>query len=156
MSVSILSPGRSGRFQKRAASKSYAWNREAFRSANREVVKIAGFWKRGRAGSLLFALAKRWFSHFFADYRVQTRPELDLGLRGIRCKTAVIWGDRAPYCPFAIAEDLAAKIPGADLHRIAGADHYVMEERPDEVLSALTAWLAAGRASFFEGRPKWT
>jgi pimeloyl-ACP methyl ester carboxylesterase len=84
---------------------------------------------------------KRWFVHFFAGYRVQVRPELALGLASIRCPTAVIWGDRDPYCPFSTAEDLVARILDAALHRIAGADHYVMEERPAEVLQALQDWL---------------
>ncbi len=84
---------------------------------------------------------RRWFAHFFAGYRVAVRPELAAGIGSIRAPTAVIWGDRDPYCPFTTAEELAARIPGARLHRIAGADHYVMEERPREVLAALESWL---------------
>ena len=84
---------------------------------------------------------RRWLAHFFAGYDVAVRAELSAGLGRIRAPTAVIWGDRDPYCPFATAEDLATRIPGARLHRIAGADHYVMEERPPEVLTALAAWL---------------
>ena len=84
---------------------------------------------------------RRWLAHFFAGYEVAIRPELAAGLTTIRAPTAVMWGDRDPYCPFATAESLAARIPGARLHRIAGADHYLMEERSREVLAALEAWL---------------
>jgi pimeloyl-ACP methyl ester carboxylesterase len=84
---------------------------------------------------------RRWFAHFFAGYEVAIRPALAAGLAGIACPTAVIWGDRDPYCPFATAEDLATRIPHARLFRVAGADHYVMEERPAEVLAALEQWL---------------
>lgn len=88
---------------------------------------------------------RRWLAHFFAGYEVTVRPELGAGLASITCPTAVVWGDRDPFCPFATAEDLARRIPGAGstaLTRIAGADHYVMEERPAEVLAALERWLA--------------
>lgn len=88
---------------------------------------------------------RRWLAHFFAGYEVAIRPELGAGLASITCPTAVVWGDRDPFCPFATAEDLARRIPGAGpdgLTRIAGADHYVMEERPAEVLAGLEHWLA--------------
>ncbi|MBB4685743.1 alpha/beta fold hydrolase [Amycolatopsis jiangsuensis] len=88
---------------------------------------------------------RRWFAHYFAGYDVRPRPELDAGLSSIRCPTTVIWGDQDPATPFAIGEDLARRIPGATLVRIRGADHYVMEERPDEVTAALTTWLGETR-----------
>lgn len=91
------------------------------------------------------AAGRRWLARFFAGYEVAIRPELAAGLSGIGCPTAIVWGDDDPFCPFSTAEDLARRIPGAGpeaLTRIAGADHYVMEERPAEVLAALERWLA--------------
>ncbi|MCM6777054.1 alpha/beta hydrolase [Nocardia sp. CDC159] len=84
---------------------------------------------------------RRRYVRFLDGYEVRERPELVAGLGRITCPTAVIWGDRDPYIPFTIAEDLVARLPRATLTRIAGADHYVMEERPDEVTAALLAWL---------------
>lgn len=92
-------------------------------------------------GWLDTADGRRWFARFFADYRVRARPELADGLAAIRCPTTVIWGDQDRPCPFAIAEDLAARIPDATLVRLRGADHYVMEQRPREVTAALVTWL---------------
>lgn len=86
---------------------------------------------------------RRWFAHYFADYDVHIRSDLGKALASIHCPTAVIWGDRDSAIPFTIAEDLARRIPDAKLVRILGADHYVMEERPDEVTVALTTWLGA-------------
>jgi pimeloyl-ACP methyl ester carboxylesterase len=60
----------------------------------------------------------------------------------IDCPVAVIWGDRDPYCDVHIARGLAAGIPRGRLHLIAGADHFIMEERPDDVLAALRELLA--------------
>jgi pimeloyl-ACP methyl ester carboxylesterase len=93
-------------------------------------------------GFLRTADGRRWLGHFFAHYSVALRPALVAGCTTIDVPTAVIWGDADPYCPFAIAEDLAARLPDAVLTRIAGADHYVMEERPAEVVAALRSLLA--------------
>ncbi|WP_232236369.1 alpha/beta fold hydrolase [Nocardia sp. BMG51109] len=78
------------------------------------------------------------YADYFAGYSV--RPQRT-ELSAIRCPSAIIWGDRDTACPFTIAEDLAHQFPDATLTRIAGADHYVMEERPSEVTDALLAWL---------------
>jgi pimeloyl-ACP methyl ester carboxylesterase len=92
-------------------------------------------WMRSRAG-------RRWFAHFYEHYRVAVRPELAAGCRNVTAPAAVIWGDADPFCPFATAEELARLLPRARLTRLAGADHYVMEERPAEVADALQRLLA--------------
>lgn len=91
-------------------------------------------WLRTRGG-------RRWLAHFYRHYRVRVRPELREGCRRVDVPTAVIWGDRDPYCPLAIAEDLAARMPRAHLVAVKGADHYVVEERPAEVSAALRTLL---------------
>jgi len=91
-------------------------------------------WMRTPAG-------KGWLEHFFRHYQVRERPELRAGARTIDVPAAVIWGDADPFCPFPIAEELASLLPQATLTRIAGGDHYVMEERPLEVHAALRALL---------------
>ncbi|MEE6176039.1 alpha/beta fold hydrolase [Mycobacterium sp. 050134] len=80
---------------------------------------------------------KRTYWEFFAHYPVSAVPWLADRLSTIACPVAVIWGDRDPYIPFGTARELAERIPGATLTRLRGADHYVMEERPDEVTDAL-------------------
>ena len=87
-------------------------------------------------------LGRRTFVEFFANYHVPAVPELAAGLGRIGCPTAVIWGDRDRYIPFTTARELAERIPDATLTRLTGADHYVMEERPDEVTAALLELLA--------------
>ncbi len=90
---------------------------------------------------------RRWVAYFFAHYDTVPRPELARGLPGIRCPVAIIWGDRERHLPFSTAEELAASIPGARLHRIVGADHFVMEERPGDVNDALRSLLASSVAT---------
>ena len=85
---------------------------------------------------------RRWFVRFFQDYVLREPRGVVEGLGAIRVPTSIVWGDRDPYCPPHIARDLAARIPDARLEWLPGADHYVMEERPAEVLAALERWLA--------------
>ena len=82
------------------------------------------------------------FVDFFTEYHVPAVPGLAAGLGQLDCPTAVIWGDRDRYIPFSTARELAERIPGATLTRLAGGDHYIMEERPDEVTAALLDLLA--------------
>ena len=85
---------------------------------------------------------RRTFVEFFANYHLPAVPGLADGLARITCPTAVIWGDRDRYIPFTTARQLADRIPGATLTRVIGGDHYIMEERPDEVTAALVELLA--------------
>lgn len=83
----------------------------------------------------------RWLVHFFGQYRVKARPELGAALGEITCPTAVVWGTEDRYLRTAIAEELAAGIPAADLTLIPDTGHFVMEEAPDLVTDALARLL---------------
>jgi pimeloyl-ACP methyl ester carboxylesterase len=85
---------------------------------------------------------RRRFAEFFSHYHVPAVDWLSDGLERITCPTAVVWGDRDRYIPFSTARELTDRIPDATLTRLAGADHYVMEERPEEVTAALLELLA--------------
>lgn len=85
---------------------------------------------------------RQTFVDFFTHYHLPVVPWLADGLHTIGCPTAIIWGDRDRYIPARTADELAHQIPGATLTRLRGADHYVMEERPDEVTAALLQLLA--------------
>ena len=79
---------------------------------------------------------RRWFVRFWQDYALRL-PDIVDGLRRFEAPAAIVWGDRDPYCPPATARDLAAILPDATLEWLPGADHFVMEERPAEVLAAI-------------------
>lgn len=93
-------------------------------------------------GWLATPAGSRTFVEFFAHYHLPRVPWLAAGLDGIDCPTAIIWGDRDAYIPFRTAQELADRIPDATLTRLSGGDHYVMEERPEHVTSALLDLLA--------------
>lgn len=86
---------------------------------------------------------RMWLAHFYRYYELRPRLEFTAGIDQIRCPTSIIWGDADPYCPYRIAEELHRFIPHSDLVRIRGADHYVMEEQPNEVNTALHELLIA-------------
>lgn len=84
----------------------------------------------------------RWWVRFFRGYRVRSRPALARNLARIDCPTAIIWGRHDPWIPESTARELAATIPRARL-TLLDARHFVVEERPAEVLTALEALLSA-------------
>jgi pimeloyl-ACP methyl ester carboxylesterase len=98
---------------------------------------------------------RRTYWEFFAHYPVPAVPWLAERLGTIGCPVSVIWGDRDPYIPLRTAHELAERIPRAELIRLRGADHYVMEERPHDVTEALLGLLGSPVASGaeFSARP---
>lgn len=58
--------------------------------------------------------------------------------------TLICWGTEDTWLPVARGEELAARIPGASLHRIPGAGHLVQEDAPAHLAAALTMFLAEG------------
>jgi pimeloyl-ACP methyl ester carboxylesterase len=72
---------------------------------------------------------------------VRTDPARARGLARIACPTAIVWGRHDPFLPAVTPHELAARIPGATLTLIE-ARHFVVEERPREVLAALEHLLA--------------
>ncbi|MCV7408432.1 hypothetical protein AWC05_05250 [Mycobacterium florentinum] len=54
----------------------------------------------------------------------------------------MIWGDRDPYIRFSTARELAERIAHAELIRLRGGDHYIMEERPPVLTDALISLLS--------------
>lgn len=85
---------------------------------------------------------RQTFIDFFRHYHLPVLPWLGDGLGQIDCPTAIIWGDRDRYLPVSTAQQLAQRIPHATLTQLSGGDHYIMEQRPDEVTQALRELLA--------------
>jgi pimeloyl-ACP methyl ester carboxylesterase len=85
---------------------------------------------------------RRWLVHFSSEYRVAVRPELRRRLGGITCPTAIIWGRDDAYLRPEIATELAERIPHAELTMLDEAGHWVMDEHPAEVTTALRRLLA--------------
>lgn len=77
---------------------------------------------------------RRWVVHFFRHYAMPENARLKSELGKIACPTRIIWGDEDPFCPQSIAEDLAERVPSSKLVFLRGANHFIPEEKPAEVL----------------------
>jgi len=61
--------------------------------------------------------------------------------RALRLPSVVLWGNRDPFFPVSVGERTAAVV-GGDLRILPGCGHFVPEERPGEVATALLDLLA--------------
>ena len=78
---------------------------------------------------------------------VMARADLRPALGAIRCPTLVLGGLADPLTPPDNARELAAAIPGAQLHLLADCGHLLTWEQPEAVSALLLDWLAGlGRA----------
>jgi pimeloyl-ACP methyl ester carboxylesterase len=71
------------------------------------------------------------------------RPDSRPDLPGIRVPTLVAVGEQDVLTPPDLAEEMAAGIPGAVLHRIPGSGHLPPMEAPAATTALLRLWLAA-------------
>jgi pimeloyl-ACP methyl ester carboxylesterase len=76
-----------------------------------------------------------------ADFRACDRFDVMARLGEIRAPTLVVTGIEDRLTPRKYAEYLAKHIAGAQLALVPGAGHYVQLERPDDVSSALRAFV---------------
>jgi pimeloyl-ACP methyl ester carboxylesterase len=68
-------------------------------------------------------------------------PKLTARLPGIRVPACMIVGGQDILTPVAMAEQIAAAIPGAELHVIPGCGHITFTERPQETAAVIGAFL---------------
>lgn len=73
---------------------------------------------------------------------LNTRRDYRPLLANIRCPTLVLRGEEDRICPAFMHEKLAQCIAGSTLIIIPGSGHMATLEAPEEVSSALLAWLA--------------
>ncbi len=59
----------------------------------------------------------------------------------VRVPTLIVWGDQDRNKPLSEADQLQALLPGSALVRFANAGHYVHEEVPQPVATAMIDWL---------------
>jgi 3-oxoadipate enol-lactonase len=79
---------------------------------------------------------------------MRDRPDSGPSLPAIAVPTLVVVGEQDAITPPAVAETLAARIPGAKLVRIEGAGHLSNLEKPDRFNAAVRTFLAG----LFTGR----
>jgi pimeloyl-ACP methyl ester carboxylesterase len=70
------------------------------------------------------------------------RPNATAYLKTIACPVLLVAGRRDSWSPVAQHEEIAAAVQDAELVVIENAGHFAPVERPHEVVSAITDWLA--------------
>jgi pimeloyl-ACP methyl ester carboxylesterase len=96
-----------------------------------------------RLSTILGAMAERVGRKAFLRQQraALRRPDSRPGLADIRCPTLLICGRQDPLAPPALLQEMAAKIPGAQLLVIEDCGHLSPLEQPEAVTAALRRWL---------------
>lgn len=91
------------------------------------------------------AAGRKAFVHFARCLDNANLMEVAAELPRLRLPVLVAWGMADAYLSFAIAERLAADIPGARLERLPEAGHYTPLDQPGRLAALLQAHLDAAR-----------
>ncbi len=67
-------------------------------------------------------------------------------LATVHVPAVVVWGDRDPFFAVEQGEKIASLLPHAEFQVLAGAGHFLPEQRPAEVADALVALIARTNA----------
>ncbi len=73
---------------------------------------------------------------------VITRPDARLHLPALQCPVLVVGGETDKLTPPECAREIAALVPGAELHMLPRCGHMLTMEQPAAVNALLLAWLA--------------
>lgn len=94
-------------------------------------------------GKVITGMAERVGKEAFIRQQkaIMNRPDSTPLLAGINVPTVVVCGRNDRLTPVAEHQDMADRIPGADLVILAQAGHMAPLERPEGVTQALRAWL---------------
>ena len=97
----------------------------------------------GPVGQAVIAMAERVGRDAFLRQQaaILGRPDSRPDLPGLRLPTLVAVGEADALTPPDLAEEIAAGIPGARLHRIPGCGHLPPMEAPEVVTELLRDWL---------------
>lgn len=82
---------------------------------------------------------QRWVDQVEAVQHTDTAEAVSR-LASVAVPTLVLWGEEDRWLLPTVADRLAAAIPGARRHRIAGGGHFLAEDRPHEVAQAIAAF----------------
>lgn len=90
---------------------------------------------RGTVGRASF------YAHQLRHYESSTTQRAAASLAALALPVLVLWGTHDRWQPVSYAHRLANDIPGAELQTIPGAGHFVTEDAPEQVATALIDFL---------------
>ena len=115
-----------------------AKNPDAF--SDEDIAALAGALKQPGA----LACATKYYRNIYIPDWFQTLP--DRGKR-ITCPTQFIWGVDDPAVRLEFMEEAAGRVDDLRVDKIAGAGHWVQQERPAEVTAAMLDFLGPAEGS---------
>ncbi len=113
-----------------------AWLTAAMRERYRAV------WRQGLDGALNYYRASPLRPPRDAQDRSLHGLVLPASVVEVAVPTSVLWGDADHALRPGLLDGLDAWVPGVRIHRLAGASHWIVHERPDWVLAHLRILLA--------------
>ena len=94
----------------------------------------------------IVAMFERQSADIFAQQisALLARPDATPVLRSVRVPTLVLCGRADSWSPLVQHEQIAALVPGSELHVVEDAGHMCTMEQPEAVANALLTWLQQG------------
>lgn len=68
--------------------------------------------------------------------------QLEGQVKGLKVPTLIIFGKNDPFIPSGTAEHLHGDLAESELHMLEGTGHFLLEERPQQVLGLIEAFLS--------------
>ncbi len=112
------------------------WLTPALREQYRAV------WRQGLDGALNYYRASPLRPPRDAQDHSLHHLQLPASVVQVAVPTSVLWGDADHALRPGLLDGLEAWVPGVRIHRLAGASHWIVHERPDWVIGHLRSLLA--------------
>lgn len=93
----------------------------------------------------LFHEANPWLPRWFSADQEDLSPKLST----LEVPTLLLWGDSDPISPVRVGERLAALLPCAELHIVAGGDHDIAETHAEAIAPLIDRHLAPKASQSF-------
>jgi pimeloyl-ACP methyl ester carboxylesterase len=125
----------------------------AFRQLLTRQLRMTVFDKARMAGDLLEAYLAplsgplgqaSFFHHQVRHYDSRYTEEITADLANLTMPVQILWGETDEWQPIAYGRRLAEDIPGAALHSVPNAGHFLMEDAPVAVADHVLGFLARG------------
>lgn len=122
-----------------------------FRALLARQLRMTVFDKTRMAGEVLAAYLAplagplgraSFFHHQVRHYDSRYTEEITAALGGLRMPVQILWGAADEWQPVAYARRLAGDIPGARLHLVPEAGHFLMEDAPEAVARRVLSFVA--------------
>lgn len=116
---------------------------------------LKGAAHRPLAGDALEGYAAPWrgetgrpaFYRQIAQMDQRFTDEIETRYGAVRCPVQLLWGERDAWIPIGRGEELARRLTGGSLIRVAEAGHLVQDDAPEAIVAALLRFLPSPQSA---------